>query len=95
MSTSEGYHECVRMFSTSEGYHEYIGGCSAHRRDTMIHVGGYHDACRGYHEYTPRCTHDSPDVLNIPRCTHDISDLLIESRRCTGHPRYTEHPPMY
>ena len=25
--------------STSEGYHEYIGGCSVHRRDIMIHVG--------------------------------------------------------
>ena len=25
--------------STSGGYHEYIGGCSVHRRDIMIHVG--------------------------------------------------------
>ena len=25
--------------SASGGYHEYIGGCSAHRRDIMIHVG--------------------------------------------------------
>ena len=24
---------------TSGGYHEYIGGCSVHRRDIMIHVG--------------------------------------------------------
>ena len=22
------------------GYYEYIGGCSVHRRDIMIHVGG-------------------------------------------------------
>ena len=25
--------------STSGGYHEYIGGCSVHRRDIMMHVG--------------------------------------------------------
>ena len=25
--------------STSGGYHEYIGGCSVHRRDIMVHVG--------------------------------------------------------
>ena len=37
--------------STSGGYHEYIGGCSVHRGDIMIHVGGYHDTCGGYHEY--------------------------------------------
>ena len=29
--------------STSGGYHEYIGGCSVHRGDIMIHVGGYHE----------------------------------------------------
>ena len=33
--------------STSGGYHEYIGGCSVHRGDIMIHVGGYHDTCGG------------------------------------------------
>ena len=31
--------------STSGGYHEYIRGCSVHRRDTMMHMGGYHDSC--------------------------------------------------
>ena len=25
--------------STSGGYHEYIGRCSVHQRDIMIHVG--------------------------------------------------------
>ena len=25
--------------STSGGYHEYIGGCSVHQRDIMMHVG--------------------------------------------------------
>ena len=29
--------------STSGGYHEYIGRCSVHRWDIMIHVGGYHE----------------------------------------------------
>ena len=41
-----GYHYegggilCVHrgMFSTSEKYHEYIGGCSVHQRDIMMHV---------------------------------------------------------
>ena len=48
------------VFSTSGGYLEYIGGCSVHRRDIMIHVGdimstlggvqyigGYHVCIRG------------------------------------------------
>ena len=44
MSTSrnmqyEGYHDACG------GYHEYIGGCSLHRRVTMMHVGGYYDSC--------------------------------------------------
>ena len=33
--------------SVSEGYHAYIKGCSVHRGDIMMHVGGYHDACGG------------------------------------------------
>ena len=43
--------------STLGGYHEYIGGCSVHRGDIMMHMGeqvgknltsgGYHDACGG------------------------------------------------
>ena len=33
--------------STSGGYHEYIGGCSVHRGDIMMNVGGYHDECGG------------------------------------------------
>ena len=33
--------------STSEGYHEYIRGCSVHRGDIMIHVGGYHEYIEG------------------------------------------------
>ena len=42
-----GYHyecggiPCVHqgMFSTLEKYHEYIGGCSVHQRNIMMHVG--------------------------------------------------------
>ena len=33
--------------STSGGYHEYIVGCSVHRGDIMMNVGGYHDECGG------------------------------------------------
>ena len=33
--------------STSGGYHEYIGGCSVHWGDIMIHVGGYHEYIGG------------------------------------------------
>ena len=29
------------------GYHEYIGGCSAHQRDTMSTLGGYHEYIGG------------------------------------------------
>ena len=34
-----GYHECIR----EGGYHEYIGGCSVHLGDIMMHVGEYHE----------------------------------------------------
>ena len=46
MSTLGDIMSTSGMFSTSGdiiinvgGYHEYIGGCSVHRRDIMIHVG--------------------------------------------------------
>ena len=29
--------------STSGGYNEYTWGCSVHRGDIMMHVGGYHE----------------------------------------------------
>ena len=47
----------------------------------MIHVGGYHDTCGGYHEYRGGCsvpwgtqiTKDfPPTVLNTLHGTHDI-----------------------
>ena len=37
--------------SPSGGYHEYSRRCSVHREEIMIHVGGYHEYIRGYHEY--------------------------------------------
>ena len=56
--------------STSGGYHEYIGGCSVHRRDIMIHVGEQLDKILSISMY------QSPDVLMIfPRCTHDIPPM--------------------
>ena len=36
-------------------YYEYIGGCSVHRRVTMMHVEGYYDSCRGYLEHIGIC----------------------------------------
>ena len=46
-STSVGYHEYLEggggeggeNHNACGGYHEYIGGCSIHWMDTMIHVG--------------------------------------------------------
>ena len=73
------------MFSTSGGYHEYIGGdimeyiggCSVHRRDIMMNVGGYHEyigGCSvhrrdtmstsgGYHEYIGGCSVHRRDIM--------------------------------
>ena len=44
--------------STSGGYHEYIGGCSVHQRDIMIHVGEQLDKIFSI-------SIENPDVLNI------------------------------
>ena len=33
------------------GYHEYIGGCSVHQVDIMMHVGDTMSTSGGYHEY--------------------------------------------
>ena len=38
MSTLEGYYD------TCGGCHDHIGGCSVHRRVTMMRVGGYYDS---------------------------------------------------
>ena len=60
MSTTEG---CLvhwgDTMSTSGGYHEYIGGCSVHRGDIMMHVG----------EQVGKnlsISIENPNVLNIP-----------------------------
>ena len=48
--------------STSGRYHEYIGGCSVHGRDIMIHVGEQLDKILSI-------SIENSDVLNIPRFT--------------------------
>ena len=47
--------------STSGGC-EYIGGCSVHRRDIVIHVGEKLDKILSI-------SIENPDVVNIPQCT--------------------------
>ena len=38
MSTLGG-RDIMSTLGGGEGYHEYIGGCSAHQRDIMMHLG--------------------------------------------------------
>ena len=99
------------IMSTLGGYHEYIGGCSVHWRDIMIHVGEQlHKILSISIENSdvlniPLCTHDiPPDVLMIfPRCTHGSPDVLMASPTCImispsvlNIPRCTHDiPPMY
>ena len=45
--------------STSGGYHEYIGGCSVHWRDIMMHVGEQPVKILSI-------SIENPNVLNIP-----------------------------
>ena len=45
--------------SISGGYHEYIGGCSVHRGDIMMHVGEQVDESLSI-------SIGNPDVLKIP-----------------------------
>ena len=61
------------MNTLGEGYHEYIGGgggsCvhqgySVHRRDILIHVGGYH-------EYIEGCSVHRKDIMDISGGYHD------------------------
>ena len=47
---------------TSGGYYEYIGGCSVHQRDIMIHVGEQLDKILSI-------SIENSNVLNIPRYT--------------------------
>ena len=46
------------------GYHEYIEGCLVHRRDIMMHVGGYYDECVGYQEYIRGCSVHWGDTMS-------------------------------
>ena len=105
---AKSHHVCV--FITLGDAH-YIGGCSIHRGDIMMHVG----------EQVGRnisISIENSDLLNIPQCTHAISrctehppmyswygknlSISIENSdvlnipQCTYDiPRCTEHPPMY
>ena len=55
--------------STSGGYREYIGGCSVHRREIMIHVGEQLEKILSI-------SIENSDVLtDIPRCTHGIPPM--------------------
>ena len=68
--------------STSEGYHEYIGECSVHRGDIMMHVEEQVDKKLSISIENPDVL-NTPNVLNILRCSHDIP-------QCTH-----DIPPMY
>ena len=39
ISTLEGSDIMSTWGGGGKGYHEYIGGCSAHQRDIMMHLG--------------------------------------------------------
>ena len=50
-SVHQGMFSTSGVFSTSGDIIEYIEGCLVHRKDIMMHVGGYYDACGAYQEY--------------------------------------------
>ena len=57
--------------------------------EDLQYIGGYHDACGGYHEYIGKCSvhrgfqYKSKAFMNLlPHMNYDI-------------PLCTEHPPMY
>ena len=82
--------------STSGGYHEFIGGCSVHQGDIMMHVGGYHEYIGGYSVHRGDIMSTSGDVqytgfsIEIERFLSTCSPTCIMIS-----PRCTEHPSMY
>ena len=63
-------------------------GCSVHPGDIMMHVGGYHEYIRGYHDVhvgdiMGTCTHDIPPMYSW--CPPDV---LMNIPRGTGHTLY-------
>ena len=42
----------------------HVEECLVHRRDIMMHVGGYYDACGGYQEYIKRCSVHWGDTMS-------------------------------
>ena len=73
------------------------------------YTGGYHDECRGYHEYSEECSvhwgfHTNSIVFpmtfpniyhDIPQCTHDIPHNTHDIPWCTEHPLLYCTPPVY
>ena len=47
------------------GYHEYIGGCSVHWGDIMMHLGEQGDKRLSIYI-------ENPNVLNISQCTEHL-----------------------
>ena len=61
----------------------------------MIHVGGYHEYIGGLFS-TLMCQYKSKAFVNLlSHMNHDAPDVLMLTYRCTEHPQYTEHPPIY
>ena len=61
--------------STSAGYHEYIGECSVHRGDIMMHivmhVGDIMMLVGGYHEYIGGCSVNRGDTMSTSVGYHE------------------------
>ena len=71
------------------GYHEYIGGCSVHRKGTMITSGGYH-------EYIGGCSVHRRDIMiHVGEQLDKILSISIENPNVLNISRCTEHPSMY
>ena len=56
-STLGEYHEYIRGVKYIRGYHECMGeGDIMNTLGDVQYIGGYHDACGGYHEYIEGCS---------------------------------------
>ena len=88
--------------STLEGYHEYIGGCSVHPEDIMMHVGDIMSTS-GDVQYTGVFNINWKAFVTLfPHMHHDIPpmywtspDVLTISTRCTHGilQMYSWYPP--
>ena len=74
---------------STSGDVQYIGGCSVHQRDIMIHVGEQLDKILSI-------SIENSDVLKSPDVVMISPDVLMISSQYThGIPQCTEHLPMY